>query len=359
VGAGRAAPARRRGLLCRCHGDEPTREYGRPVRLISDDRRGSHLPFRPVGETVRMRILVADDDPAVRESLRRSLAFNGYDVITASDGQEALQLIGTDRPDAVVLDVMMPRLDGLQACRTLRSTGDDLPVLMLTAREGVADRVAGLDAGADDYLPKPFALEELLARLRALLRRTAHVPGAPEDERLIFEDLVLDPVTRDVTRGNRPLRLTRTEYSLLEMFLHHPKRVLTRAFILEEVWGFDFPTTANSLEVYVGYLRRKTEEDGEPRLIHTVRGVGYVLRETPPWAPAPTDEPAGTTGAAGGPRGRLRGGPGGGGRLRDRGDPAAGPARPRAAEPRGGGGQLAVGQSRPAGQRPGVGTRRG
>jgi two-component system, OmpR family, response regulator MprA len=235
-----------------------------------------------MGDTVRMRILVADDDPAVRESLRRSLAFNGYDVVTASDGQEALDLIAADRPDAVVLDLMMPRLDGLQACRTLRSQGDDLPVLMLTARDGVADRVAGLDAGADDYLPKPFALEELLARLRALLRRTRSSGVDPADEVLTFADLVLDPVTREVSRGGRPLRLTRTEYSLLDLLLSHPRRVLSRALILEEVWGFDFPTTANSLEVYVGYLRRKTEEEGEVRLIHTVRGVGYVLRETAP-----------------------------------------------------------------------------
>lgn len=231
---------------------------------------------------MRMRILVADDDPAVRESLRRSLAFNGYDVVTAVDGQEALDLIAADRPDAVVLDLMMPRLDGLQACRTLRSEGDDLPVLMLTARDGVADRVAGLDAGADDYLPKPFALEELLARLRALLRRTRRAGVDPEDEPLAFADLSLDPVTREVTRGSRQLRLTRTEFSLLDLLLSHPRRVLSRALILEEVWGFDFPTTANSLEVYVGYLRRKTEEAGEDRLIHTVRGVGYVLRETPP-----------------------------------------------------------------------------
>ena len=235
-----------------------------------------------VSHTVRVRILVADDDPAVRESLRRSLSFNGYDVVTAADGQEALDQIAADRPDAVVLDLMMPRLDGLQACRTLRSQGDDLPVLMLTARDGVADRVAGLDAGADDYLPKPFALEELLARLRALLRRTRSPSIDPDDEVLTFADLTLDPVTREVTRGGRPLRLTRTEHSLLDLFLSHPRRVLTRAVILEEVWGFDFPTTANSLEVYVGYLRRKTEEGGEPRLIHTVRGVGYVLRETPP-----------------------------------------------------------------------------
>jgi two-component system response regulator MprA len=223
---------------------------------------------------------VADDDPAVRESLRRSLAFNGYDVITAPDGEEALRLVREDRPDAVVLDVMMPRLDGLQACRALRSTGDDIPVLLLTARDAVADRVAGLDAGADDYLPKPFALEELLARLRALLRRVPREETA--DELLVFADLTLDLASRDVRRGERSVRLTRTEFALLELLMRNPRRVLSREYILEEVWGFDFPTTANSLEVYVGYLRRKTEEDGEIRLVHTVRGVGYVLRETAP-----------------------------------------------------------------------------
>ena len=223
---------------------------------------------------------MADDDPAVRESLRRSLAFNGYEVITAPDGEEALRLVRENRPDAVVLDVMMPRLDGLQACRALRSTGDDIPVLLLTARDAVADRVAGLDAGADDYLPKPFALEELLARLRALLRR---VPREEEaDELLVFADLTLDLASRDVRRGERSVRLTRTEFALLELLMQHPRRVLSREYILEEVWGFDFPTTANSLEVYVGYLRRKTEEDGEIRLVHTIRGVGYVLRETAP-----------------------------------------------------------------------------
>jgi two-component system, OmpR family, response regulator MprA len=235
-----------------------------------------------MSDTGSVRILVADDDPAVRDSLRRSLTFNGYEVITAADGEEALKAIAADPPDAVILDVMMPRVDGLQACRTLRSQGDDLPVLMLTARDGVADRVSGLDAGADDYLPKPFALEELLARLRALLRRTRGSGVDPADEVLSFADLSLDPVTREVTRAGRSLRLTRTEFSLLDLFLQNPRRVLSRSLILEEVWGYDFPTTANSLEVYVGYLRRKTEEGGESRLVHTVRGVGYVLRETPP-----------------------------------------------------------------------------
>ncbi|HEU4490026.1 MAG TPA: response regulator transcription factor [Jiangellales bacterium] len=227
-----------------------------------------------------MRVLVVDDDPAVRDSLRRSLAFNGYEVDVAADGEEGLHRLARQRPDAVVLDVMMPRLDGLATCRALRAAGDDVPVLMLTARDEVSDRVAGLDAGADDYLPKPFALEELLARLRALLRRA--VRSAADEDQLRLADLTLDPGTRDVRRGDRPIRLTRTEFSLLELLLRHPRQVLTRDRILEEVWGYDFPTTANSLEVYVGYLRRKTEAEGEPRLIHTVRGVGYVARETPP-----------------------------------------------------------------------------
>ncbi len=233
-----------------------------------------------------MRILVVDDDKAVRDSLRRSLAFNGYQVDLAEDGQAALDQMVDQRPDALVLDVMMPRVDGLEVCRRLRSAGDELPILVLTARDAVSDRVAGLDAGADDYLPKPFALEELLARLRALLRRRT-----PEEiaaaaigpaRTMTFADLSLDPDTRDVRRGERPISLTRTEFSLLELLLAHPRRVLTRAQILELVWGYDFPTSGNALEVYVGYLRRKTEADGEPRLIHTVRGVGYVLRESPP-----------------------------------------------------------------------------
>jgi two-component system response regulator MprA len=228
-----------------------------------------------------MRILVVDDDQAVRDSLRRSLAFNGYDVELAADGLAALESIARNRPDAVVLDVMMPRLDGLEACRRLRSAGEDLPILVLTARDAVSDRVAGLDAGADDYLPKPFALEELLARLRALLRRTQPAYSA-DNGQLSFADLTLDPLAREVTRGNRTVRLTRTEFNLLELLMRHPRQVLTRSQILEEVWGFDFPTTANSLEVYVGYLRRKTEAEGEPRLIHTVRGIGYALRETAP-----------------------------------------------------------------------------
>nr|WP_218843068.1 response regulator transcription factor [Nocardioides marinus] len=223
--------------------------------------------------------MVVDDDKAVRESLRRSLEYNGYDVVLASDGAEALATIGTARPDVVVMDVMMPRLGGLETTRALRAAGHDLPVLVLTARDAVGDRVEGLDAGADDYLTKPFALAELLARLRALLRRVTPAEGA-HDEVLSFADLTMDTASREVHRGQRAIELTRTEFTLLEMFLRRPRRVLERSFILEEVWGYDFPTTANSLEVYVGYLRRKTEAEGEPRLLHTVRGVGYVLKES-------------------------------------------------------------------------------
>jgi len=224
-------------------------------------------------------VLVVDDDKAVRESLRRSLEFNGYAVSLASDGAEALAGIGGIAPDVVVMDVMMPRLDGIETTKSLRKAGNDVPILVLTARDAVGDRVEGLDAGADDYLTKPFALQELLARLRALLRRVVTSDG-DDEEVLSFADLSMDLATRDVRRGERTMELTRTEFTLLEMFLRRPRRVLERSFILEEVWGYDFPTTANSLEVYVGYLRRKTEAAGEPRLIHTVRGVGYVLKES-------------------------------------------------------------------------------
>ncbi|WP_344734322.1 response regulator transcription factor [Nocardioides fonticola] len=227
----------------------------------------------------RPRVLVVDDDRAVRESLRRSLEFNGYDVSLAADGAEALAGIGTTHPDVVVMDVMMPRLDGIETTKALRKAGHDVPILVLTARDAVGDRVEGLDAGADDYLTKPFALQELLARLRALLRRAT--PSEDDAaEVLHFADLSMDLASREVRRGERLIELTRTEFTLLEMFLRRPRRVLERSFILEEVWGYDFPTTANSLEVYVGYLRRKTEAEGESRLLHTVRGVGYVLKET-------------------------------------------------------------------------------
>ena len=224
-------------------------------------------------------MLVVDDDRAVRESLRRSLEFNGYDVALAADGAEALAGIGSLAPDVVVMDVMMPRLDGLDTTRALRAAGNDVPILVLTARDAVGDRVEGLDAGADDYLTKPFALQELLARLRALLRRVIPADGE-EDEVLSFADLSMHLASREVRRGDRAIELTRTEFTLLEMFLRRPRRVLERSFILDEVWGYDFPTTANSLEVYVGYLRRKTESGDEARLIHTVRGVGYVLKES-------------------------------------------------------------------------------
>jgi two-component system response regulator MprA len=223
-----------------------------------------------------VKILVVDDERAVRESLRRALELEGYDVGLASDGSEALEkLEGDAQPDAIILDVLMPGTDGLEVSRTLRRSGSRVPVLMLTARAEVGDRVAGLDAGADDYLTKPFALEELLARLRALLRRTADGSG----EALRFADLELDPGTREVRRGGEPIELTRTEFSLLELFMLNARQVLTRSVIFERVWGYDFGYGSNSLDVYIGYLRRKTEAGGKPRLIHTVRGVGYALRE--------------------------------------------------------------------------------
>jgi two-component system, OmpR family, response regulator MprA len=222
---------------------------------------------------VRVKVLVVDDEPAVREAVRRALALEGYDVALAADGVEALAAAASPA-DAIVLDVLMPSVDGLEVCRRLRSKGDRTPILMLTARDAISDRVAGLDAGADDYLVKPFALEELLARLRALLRRS----GASA-EALVFDDLALETGSREVRRNGRPIELTRTEFHLLELFLRNPRQVLTRSLIFERVWGYDFGPSSNALEVYVGYLRRKTEAGGEPRLIHTVRGVGYVLRE--------------------------------------------------------------------------------
>jgi two-component system response regulator MprA len=225
-----------------------------------------------------VRILIVDDEPAVRDALQLALSCDGYDVDSAVNGREALELVEFSCPDAVVLDVLMPQLSGLEVCRRLRTRGDRTPVLMLTARDAVSDRVAGLDAGADDYLVKPFALDELLARLRALLRRTAG-PAEPDTALLSVGNLTLDPVSYTVRRGDRQIELTRTEWLLLELLLQNPGRVLTRATIFERVWGYDFGPTSKALDVYVGYLRRKTEAGGEPRLIHTVRSVGYVLRE--------------------------------------------------------------------------------
>jgi two-component system response regulator MprA len=222
-----------------------------------------------------MRILVVDDERAVRESLRRALELEGYQIELAENGSEALERVASQPPDAVVLDVLMPGMDGLEVSRTIRRGGNRVPILMLTARTQVEDRVEGLDAGADDYLTKPFALEELLARLRALLRRTADGSG----EALRFGDLELDPKTREVSRGGESIELTRTEFSLLELFMLNPRQVLTRSVIFERVWGYDFGYGSNSLDVYIGYLRRKTEAGGKPRLIQTIRGVGYALRE--------------------------------------------------------------------------------
>jgi two-component system response regulator MprA len=221
-----------------------------------------------------MKILVVDDERAVRESLRRALALEGYEVDLAEDGEEALESVRRAEPDALILDVLMPGIDGLEVSRRLRRGGSKVPILMLTARDAVENRVEGLDAGADDYVTKPFALEELLARVRALLRRTT---GAGEIMR--FADVELDPSTRQVTRGGEPIELTRTEFALLELLMLNPRQVLTRSVIFERVWGYDFGYASNSLDVYIGYLRRKTEVGGRPRLIQTVRGVGYALRE--------------------------------------------------------------------------------
>jgi two-component system response regulator MprA len=234
------------------------------------------------GDREPQRILIVDDEPAVREALQRSLAFEGYDTEVAVDGADALARATAYQPDLVVLDIQMPRMDGLTAARRMRGAGTTTPILMLTARDTVGDRVTGLDAGADDYLVKPFELDELFARIRALLRRSSYAAaavGAPEDEALAFADLRMDLATREVTRGGRPVELTRTEFTLLEMFMAHPRQVLTREQILKAVWGFDFEPSSNSLDVYVMYLRRKTEAGGEPRIVHTVRGVGYVLRQ--------------------------------------------------------------------------------
>ena len=223
------------------------------------------------------RVLVVDDDPQLREALTRALELDGYAVDTANNGAKALEALSAQRPDVMVLDVMMPYVGGLDVCRTLRDRKDRLPILVLTARDEVGDRVAGLDAGADDYLTKPFALEELRARLRALLRRSA-AEETDESERLTYDDLVLDPLARTVHRGTRSIDLTRTEFALLELLMRNAGRPLQRDVIMDRVWGWESEPTSNSLEVFIGYLRRKTESDGEPRLIHTVRGVGYVLR---------------------------------------------------------------------------------
>jgi two-component system response regulator MprA len=222
-------------------------------------------------------ILVVDDEPAVRRALERALRLDSYDVELAADGREALDRLAEHPADAVILDVMMPGLDGLEVCRRIRSAGDRTPILMLTARDAIDDRVKGLDVGADDYLVKPFALRELQARLRALLRRTNEDGG--DAEILRFGDLVLDPIAHEVFRGERKIELSKTEFLLLELFMKHPRQVLTRSTIFENVWGYDFGPTSNALGVYIGYLRRKTEEGGEPRLLHTVRGIGYVLRD--------------------------------------------------------------------------------
>ncbi|MEU0087940.1 response regulator transcription factor [Streptomyces sp. NPDC006274] len=237
-------------------------------------------------EGERERILIVDDEPAVREALRRSLAFEGYDTQVAVDGVDALARAEAYAPDLIVLDIQMPRMDGLTAARRMRAAGSTVPILMLTARDTVGDRVTGLDAGADDYLVKPFELDELFARIRALLRRSSYAAAAAgaetaEDQVLAFADLRMDLATREVTRGTRRVELTRTEFTLLELFLAHPRQVLTREQILKSVWGFDFEPSSNSLDVYVMYLRRKTEAAGEPRLVHTVRGVGYALRTGP------------------------------------------------------------------------------
>jgi two-component system response regulator MprA len=226
-----------------------------------------------------MRVLVVDDDAAVRDSLARTLRFEGHDVQTAADGRQALDTVRAGEPDAMILDVSMPNLDGLETCRRLRADGVVLPVLMLTARDSVGDRVAGLDAGADDYLIKPFALQELLARLRALLRRS--LLTVPVSSFVTYADVRLDPDTREVWRGDRPLKLTRTEFAILEVFLRHPRQVLSRSMLFDQVWGYDFGETSNSIHVYLGYLRRKLEAEGESRLLHTIRGVGFVLREEP------------------------------------------------------------------------------
>jgi two-component system response regulator MprA len=221
-------------------------------------------------------VLVVEDEPALADGLRTALSLEGYEVEVVPDGMEALAALAVRPADAILLDVLMPRLDGIEVCRRLRAARNPVAILMLTARAEIENRVEGLDVGADDYLVKPFALDELFARLRALLRRAG---DASDAEALSFGDLELDAATREVRRGGRPIELTRTEFGLLELFLRNPRQVLTRTIIFERVWGYDFGASSNSLDVYIGYLRRKTEAHGDPRLIQTVRGVGYALRE--------------------------------------------------------------------------------
>jgi two-component system response regulator MprA len=256
--------------------DEPGRDrHSRSGRRSRPE--GSSANFtRTRDHSAMPKVLVVDDEPAVRRALERALRLDSYDVALAADGEEALDALASSPADAVILDVAMPRLDGLEVCRRMRQAGDRTPVLMLTARDAIDDRVLGLDVGADDYLVKPFALRELQARLRALLRRAG---DGTDGETLSYADLVLDPVAHEVRRGDRLIELSRTEFLLLELFLQHPRQVLTRSTIFERVWGYDFGPTSNALGVYMGYLRRKTEAAGEPRLLHTVRGVGYVLRD--------------------------------------------------------------------------------
>jgi len=221
------------------------------------------------------RILLIEDERKIADFIRRGLTLEGYQVQVAYDGESGLDAAVEQRPDLVILDIMLPAIDGIEVCKALRDAGFDMPILMLTARDAVRDRVAGLDAGADDYLVKPFAFDELLARIRALLRRRA----AAEEEVLQFADLTLRPATREVTRGGRPIDLTAREFDILETFMRHPRQVLTREQLYERIWGYDFSGESNIIEVYIRYLRAKLEANGEPRLIHTVRGVGYVLRE--------------------------------------------------------------------------------
>jgi two-component system response regulator MprA len=251
---------------------------GRRCRRALDrlERRSSGTFTRKRNDFTVARVLVVDDEPAVRRALERALRLENHEVKLAGDGEEALDALSSSPVDAVILDVLMPRLDGLEVCRRMRTAGDRTPILLLTARDAIDDRVVGLDAGADDYLVKPFALRELQARLRALLRRSG---DAADAEVLRYADLELDPVAHEVRRGDRLVELSRTEFLLLELFLRHPRQVLTRSTIFENVWGYDFGPTSNALGVYMGYLRRKTEAGGEPRLLHTIRGVGYVLRD--------------------------------------------------------------------------------